>query len=125
MGDYSEYYKQYYEAHQAQERNPLYGPGSAQVRQDLATPENTLILGAIGAVMGTLAAVGVILNNNNVNSLSKDQDSICKTTKALGNTALTASALGTAATTTAWTATLNTEINKIITAINGIATPTC
>ena len=40
--DYSEYYKQYYEAHQAQERNPLYGPGSAQVRQDLATPENTV-----------------------------------------------------------------------------------
>ena len=40
--DYSEYYKQYYEAHQAQERNPLYGPGSAQVRQDLATPENAV-----------------------------------------------------------------------------------
>ena len=27
--------------------------------------------------MGTLAAIGVVINNNNVNSLSEDQDSIC------------------------------------------------
>ena len=38
-----------------------------------------LTLGLIGGVMGALAVVGVALNNNNVNNLSKDQDSICTT----------------------------------------------
>jgi len=99
--------------------------GFAHSMESVLGSDAALVLGTIGAIMGTLAAVGVVINNNNVHSLSKDQDSICTSTKALGNTALTASALGTAAATAAWTTTLNAEINKIITAINAIATPTC
>ena len=38
-----------------------------------------MVLGGIGAILGAVAIVGVALNNNNVNSLSKDQDSICTT----------------------------------------------
>merc|ERR1712141_363410 len=68
--------------------------GIANVRQGLADafgPDSGPMLGAIGAIVGAIALVGVAVNNNNVNSLSKDQDSICTTAKALGNTALTLS----------------------------------
>jgi len=99
--------------------------GFASTMEGIMGEDAALVLGTIGALMGTLAAVGVVLNNNNIHSLSVDQDSICTSTKALGNTALTASALGTAAATAAWTTTLNAELNLIITAINNIATPSC
>ena len=37
------------------------------------------MLGAIGAIVGAIALVGVAVNNNNVYNLSKDQDAICTT----------------------------------------------
>ena len=40
-----------------------------------------VILGLIGSIVGTVALIGVALNNNNVDLLSKDQDSICTTVR--------------------------------------------
>merc|ERR1712203_13193 len=59
--------------------------GFAGAMEGALGPDAALVLGTVGAIMGSLAAVGVVLSTQNVNS-------ICTTTKALGNTALTLSA---------------------------------
>jgi hypothetical protein len=70
----------------------------------------------------SLASVGVVLSTQNVNS-------ICTTTKALGNTALTVSAASQFTGGSTGTAAPNSEIiarlNLIENAINGYATPSC
>jgi len=109
---------------------PHYGQayGVSDVMGEL---DPALVLGAIGAVMGTLAAIGVVINNNNVNSLSEDQDSICSMTRSIGTTSLATSAITGATTAGAITEILplqvatNTQLNLIINAINGFATPDC
>merc|ERR1712141_669071 len=84
----------------------------------LMGPDAAIILGTLGAVMGTLAAVGVTLNTFNTNS-------ICTTTKALGNTAITISTTSDFTTTAATSAQLVAAFNKIENVINGYATPSC
>merc|ERR1712001_798988 len=95
--------------------------GFAGAMENVLGDDADLVLGTIGAIMGTLAAIGVVLNNNNVHELSKDQDSICTTTKALGNTALT---LSTTTSVTSWATTV-TQLNAIENAINNLSTPDC
>lgn len=127
---YAAYYEQY--AVQPQQNSVLSQltekQGFGNAMQNLLGPDAGLTLGAIGAVLGALAVVGVAVNNNNVNNLSEDQDSICTTTKAVGNTALTALTT-TEATTISSDATVTNpaylKINTIIAAINGYATPDC
>ena len=105
--------------------------------------------------MGTLAAIGVVLNNNNINELSKDQDSICTTvrlkkrsisylkqlkfellsltnylfhifqTQGIGNTALTLTALTDITTTNPTNTEIVTRLNLIENAINNWSTPDC
>jgi len=73
--------------------------GFAASMENVFGDDAALVLGTIGALMGTLAAVGVVLNNNNINHLSLDQDAICTSAKALGNLAvpaITATSSGTA-----------------------------
>jgi hypothetical protein len=65
--------------------------------------------------MGTLAAVGVVLNNNNINSLSLDQDAICTTAKELGNQQITTTVAGANPT--------KAEFLVVVNAINAISTP--
>ena len=36
-----------------------------------------ILMSIVGAVLGGAAIVGVLVNNNNISELSKDQDSIC------------------------------------------------
>jgi len=84
----------------------------------LMGPDAAIILGTLGAVMGTLAAVGVTLNTFNTNS-------ICTTAKALGNTAITISTTSDFTTTAATSAQLVAAFNKIENVINGYATPSC
>jgi len=129
---YAAYYEQY--AQQVAE-NPsalIEKQGFASSMENVFGSEASLVLGTIGAIMGTLAAVGVVMNNNNVNELSKDQDSldkhqdsICITAKSLGATSLTASAIAALTADAAGATLVNTELNRIITAINAYATPDC
>merc|ERR1711997_788327 len=84
----------------------------------LMGPDAAIILGTLGAVMGTLAAVGVTLNTFNTNS-------ICTTVKALGDTAITISTTSDFTTTAATSAQLVAAFNKIENVINGYATPSC
>jgi hypothetical protein len=105
---------------------------------DMFGPDGGPMMEAIGAVMGTLAAVGVALLAINVVSLSSDQDSICTTVKALGDTSLTTTstsnmaALDPATATsptdaefTAYNALIIARFNLIEAKLNGYATPTC
>merc|ERR1712001_451868 len=91
--------------------------GFAGTMENVFGDDAALVLGTIGALMGTLAAVGVVLNNNNINSLSSDQDALCVASKAAGNTNVAAMTLTTAG------ATLN-DLNTLRTAINAIPIPT-
>jgi len=91
--------------------------GFAASMENVFGDDAALVLGTIGALMGTLAAVGVVLNNNNINHLSLDQDAICVASKAAGNTNVAAMTLTTAG------ATLN-DLNTLRTAINAIPIPT-
>jgi len=76
--------------------------------------------------MGSLAAVGVVLSTQNVNS-------ICTTTKALGNTNLALASTTTIPDATGNTqanintvvAKIRTQFNAIENKINGYATPSC
>merc|ERR1712141_242264 len=96
-------------------------------------PDAGALLGTVGALSAFITAIGVVVIGNDIETKLRDtiedQDSICTTTKALGNIALTE-----------FTATevtngdtnaiptnpgLATKINAIITAINGLATPDC
>jgi len=118
-------YAAYYEAYSQQVQPLTQGltekQGFAGAMENVLGDDAALVLGTIGAIMGTLAAIGVVLNNNNVHELSKDQDSICTTTKALGNTLLTLST----STSVTNTATTITALNAIENAINNLATPDC
>jgi len=104
--------------------------GYAATMEGIMGEDAALVLGTIGALMGTLAAVGVVLNNNNVNELSLDQDSICTMTQAIGATSLTTAAIAStstanAAADTALATEVNAALNLIITQINAYATPDC
>jgi len=98
--------------------------GFAGTMENALGPDAALVLGTIGALMGTLAAIGVVVVGND---LSTDQDSICTTVKALGNTAITQL---TTAEITAMNAagSVNvggTKLAAVITKLNGYATPSC
>merc|ERR1712020_68613 len=70
--------------------------GFAGAMEGALGPDAALVLGTVGAIMGSLAAVGVVLSTQNVNS-------ICTTVKAVGNTALTVTTTSTLANPTAAT----------------------
>jgi len=122
-------YAAYYEAYSQQVQPLTQGltekQGFAGAMENVFGDDAALVLGTIGAIMGTLAAVGVVLNNNNVHELSMDQDSICTTAKYLGNTALTLSANADFTAGAATQAQLVAAFNKIENAINGYPTPDC
>merc|ERR1711997_29527 len=80
-------------------------------------PDAGTLLGALGALMGTIALFGAGANAINVQSLSTDQDSICTAVKTLG--AIDVSSATTTDTTT------GTELNALITAIEAVSTPSC
>jgi len=117
-----ELYKQYglpqdYFASQHAQRKPLRKQGFAQSMTDMLGEEAGIVLGTLGAILGSLAVVGVGINAGNVGSLSTDQDSICSAVKTLG--AIDVSSASTTDTTT------GTELNALITAIEAVATPSC
>lgn len=89
---------------------------------DFFGPDAGLTLGAIGAVMGTLAAVGVAIQSVN-------QNSICTTVKALGDTSLATTAYSNLGSTGTYSSTVAGYIvarfNLIEAKINGYATPSC
>merc|ERR1712018_468436 len=139
-GTQQQYNEEYYQAYnpsaaevvQQQLQTFSEKQGSANAMENVFGDDAGLVLGTIGAIMGTLAAIGVVINNNNIHNLSKDQDNLCTTVKATGNTALTLSdASLTAQFTggTGGTAATNTQIvarlNLIENAINAFTTPTC
>merc|ERR1712018_1000660 len=68
-------YAAYYEAYSQQVHTTglTEKQGFAGAMENVFGDDAALVLGTIGALMGTLAAVGVVLNNNNINELSKDQ----------------------------------------------------
>jgi len=88
----------------------------------LMGPDAAIILGTLGAVMGTLAAVGVTLNTFNTNS-------ICTTVKAIGDTSLATTAYSDLGSTASYSATVAGYIvarfNLIEAKINGYTTPSC
>jgi len=114
-------YAAYYEAYSNQVQNQPLSHGLSEKQGFAGTMENVLgddaalVLGTIGAIMGTLAAIGVVLNNNNIHELSKDQDSICTLGKSVGG--FTCTKAGT-------TATL-AELTTCMTTLAGYATPDC
>lgn len=114
---YAAYYEQYSnQLEPVDAHTTLYEKqGFAPAMEAMFGPDAGLVLGAIGALIGTVAAVGVVLNNNNINNLSVDQDSICNSVIALGNLNIAASAG--VPTKVEWDAMANV--------INGIATPDC
>lgn len=93
--------------------------GFANAMENVFGSEAGLVLGTIGALMGTLAAVGVVLNNNNINSLSLDQDAICTSATALGNLAIPAITSTQLAQGAAFT-----DLTAIRTAITALVPPT-
>jgi len=123
-------YQDYYAAQHAQ-RQPLRKQDLSQTMIDMLGTDAAITLGTLGAVMGTLAAIGVTLNTVKTNS-------ICTTAKALGDTSLTTTstsnmaALDPATATsptdaefTAYNALIIARFNLIENAINGYATPSC
>jgi len=95
-------------------RRVLQKQGFAGAMENVFGDDAALVLGTIGALMGTLAAIGVVLNNNNINELSKDQDSICTTAKSVGGFTCTKSATPTVA-----------ELGACFDTLVGYATPDC
>lgn len=86
-------------------------------------PETGSILGIASLLLGVINLIAFIAMDSRVTSLENDQNSICASTKTLGNLALTSVAT---ATTTALQTTANAAaLNTIITTLNGVATPTC
>lgn len=124
---YAAYYEQY--AVQPQENNVFSKltekQGFGNAMQNLLGPDAGLTLGAIGAVLGALAVVGVAVNNNNVHNLSEDQDSICTTAKALGASSITATVVSPMTADTAGATSINAALKVITDQINGFATPDC
>jgi len=93
------------------------GYGYADTMRDAFGSDAGIVLGTLGAILGSLAVVGVGINAANVGSLSTDQDSICTAVKTLG--AIDVSSASTTDTTT------GTELNALITAIEAVSTPSC
>merc|ERR1712223_1705181 len=120
---YAAYYEQYSNA--VHTTGLTEKQGFAGAMENVFGDDAALVLGTIGALMGTLAAIGVVLNNNNVNELSKDQDSICTTTLGIGNTALTLTALTDITTTNPTNTEIVSRLNLIENAINNWSTPDC
>jgi len=111
---YAAYYEQYTNAVHTQGLTEK--QGFANTMENVFGDDAALVLGTIGAIMGTLAAIGVVLNNNNINELSKDQDSICTTAKQVGGFTCT---YATPATPTVQ------ELGACLTSIAGYSTPDC
>jgi len=143
---WAEFYKSYYEQHSgAQERDhggyeapsasygepaapstgygapatsydsPAYGASFSDVKDiDLLSPETSLVIGAAGLIAGMVAIAALVVQSNHISS-------ICTTTKALGNTALTLST----STNTGTAANIAAQLNLIENKINSYATPTC
>lgn len=116
---YASYYSQYDPSAVEVVQQPLQTfsekQGFAGAMENVFGDDASLVLGTIGALMGTLAAVGVVLNNNNINSLSLDQDAICTTAKELGNQQITTTVAGANPT--------KAEFLVVVNAINAISTP--
>lgn len=129
---YAAYYEQYAAQHQAEQTGfpieyPVEKQGFSGSMESLLGPDAGLLLGLVGALAGTAALIGVALNNNNVNELSKDQDSICTTGKALGGfnvAALTAAEL-LAANAGAGAHVGGTKLNAVIAALTAYDVPDC
>jgi len=98
--------------------------GFANAMENVFGDDASLVLGTIGALMGTLAAVGVVLNNNNINSLSLDQDAICTVATNVAAIDLTLTTAAFAAAVPPTAAEITARLNLIETAVNGIAAPT-
>lgn len=118
---YNNYYQQY-QQYQAQQPSLKHKVSQILNKQDFFSdmstslgPDTALILAAIGALTGTFALIGVALNNNNVNLLSGDQDSICTTAQQFG---------GFTCTTAASTITLP-EATTCMATLAGYSTPSC
>merc|ERR1712018_1051481 len=109
---YAAYYEQYSNA--VHTTGLTEKQGFAGAMENVFGDDAALVLGTIGALMGTLAAVGVVLNNNNINELSKDQDAICTTARYLGDFTCTKSATPTVA-----------ELGACFDTLVGYGTPDC
>jgi len=109
---YAAYYEQYSNA--VHTTGLTEKQGFAGAMENVFGDDAALVLGTIGALMGTLAAIGVVLNNNNINELSKDQDSICTTAKSVGGFTCTKSATPTVA-----------ELGACFDTLVGYGTPDC
>lgn len=124
---YAAYYEQY--AAQPQATSVLSKltekQGFGNAMQNLLGPDAALTLAAVGAVLGAFAVVGVAVNNNNVHNLSEDQDSICTTAKALGDSSITATVVSPLVADTATAASVNAALKVITDKINSFATPDC
>merc|ERR1712141_178070 len=130
---YQQYYQQYsnniQQAHPQQHGKPQSAFQVLKNKQDSFASDLTNIMGEdalvtlalIGAVTGVVSMIGLAVNANSISDLSTDQDSICTTTKAVGNTALT---LSTTTTVSSWATTV-TQLNLLENAFNNLATPDC
>jgi len=122
---YAAYYEQYANSVAETQQQPVVPftqyvsekQGFAGAMENALGPDAGIVLGTIGAILGSLAVVGIGINANNVHSLSTDQDSICSAVKTLG--AIDVSSASTTDTTT------GTELNALITAIEAVSTPSC
>merc|ERR1711953_721984 len=96
LNQYANAYQVYQHWAQQQQQHPVHHkPSITKIlknRQDSFAgdieaffgPDAGTLLGTLGAVLGSLALVGVGINAGNVGSLSTDQDSICTAVKTLG-----------------------------------------
>jgi len=84
--------------------------------------ETGSILGIASLLLGVINLIAFIAMDSRVTSLENDQNSLCASAKTIGNFNFASTpAAGVTASTTTNAATLNI----IITALNGVATPTC
>lgn len=108
----------YHEPHE-----PSYGYETTSYDDDLGTlfgPETGIIVSFAALLLGIVNTIAFVLLDSRVGSLENDQDSICTTAQALGNTNLAATDVAAPS-----QATNAASINRIITQINGYATPDC
>jgi hypothetical protein len=90
-------------------------------------PDTEVILALTANVFAIGGLVGLAVYYSTISSLGTDQDSICTTTKALGDTSITA-LTSTEITNMNAASTANvggTKLAEVITARNAYATPTC
>jgi hypothetical protein len=127
---YAAYYEQYAAQQHAEQTGfpieyPIDKQGFAGSMESLLGPDAGLLLGLVGALAGTAALIGVALNNNNVNELSKDQDSICTTVKDLGASAVTPLTTAQILVMDNAAALSGTRLAAVITELNSYAAPEC